>query len=283
MAGDARKGAFVSVDPLSLIFGMVVGLSLGLTGGGGAIFAVPLLVYGLQMPPREAVGISLAAVGTTALVGVIRAFKQRMVEVPTGLLFSVAGMAGTPVGAWISRQLPENALLVAFAGLMLVVAVRMWRKATPATRPLHESMPDDDCGPTCRRDPEGVLRWTSRCAMLLMLVGVCTGILSGLFGVGGGFVVVPALVTFTGMGMRRAIGTSLLAIALVSAAGVGSHVLAGGGLSWLIAVPFAVGGAAGVLIGQSIAKRLSSPGLQKMFSTAIVLVAAFVITKSLIA
>ncbi len=273
----------MSVDPLSLIFGTLVGLSLGLTGGGGAIFAVPLLVYGLQLPPREAVGISLAAVGTAALVGVIRAFKQGMVEVPTGLLFSVAGMAGTPAGAWISRQLPENALLFAFAGLMLFVAVRMWRKATPPMPRLWDAMPDDDCGPTCRRDPVGVLRWTSRCAMLLMFVGLGTGILAGLFGVGGGFVIVPALVAFTGMGMRRAIGTSLLAIALVSAAGVTSHIFAGGGLSWWVAMPFAAGGAAGVLIGQSIAKRLSGPVLQKTFSTAIVLVAAFVITKSLTA
>ena len=96
---------------LSLIFGAVVGLSLGLTGGGGAIFAVPLLVYGLGVDPREAIAISLAAVGATSLVGFLHRWKLGQVEIRTGLLFAVAGMVGAPVGTWIAGFLPETVLL----------------------------------------------------------------------------------------------------------------------------------------------------------------------------
>jgi uncharacterized membrane protein YfcA len=274
----------VDFNPLSLVFGAVVGISLGLTGGGGAIFAVPLLVYGLSEDPHEAVGVSLVAVGVTAFVGFLGRLRQGQVETPTGLLFAVAGMAGAPVGAWLGGWLSDAVLLVAFACVMLVVAVRMWRKAAGpdggACVPVGEA--DLDRGPSCRRDPEGKLRWTSRCAVLLVLVGLATGLLSGLFGVGGGFVIVPALVTFTGMGIRRAIGTSLLAITLVSASAFVSQVLAGRAVPWGVAAAFAVGGAAGVFVGQWVAHRLSGPALQKTFSVAILLVAAFVVTKTLI-
>jgi uncharacterized membrane protein YfcA len=89
---------------LTLLFGAVVGFSLGLTGGGGAIFAVPLLVYGLGVPAREAVGVSLLTVGTTSLVGFVQRARRRMVEFPTGLLFALAGMIGAPVGAMLADQ-----------------------------------------------------------------------------------------------------------------------------------------------------------------------------------
>src|SRR5688572_7870911 len=117
---------------LSLIFGAVVGLSLGLTGGGGAIFAVPLLVYGLGVPAREAVGISLLAVGSTSLVGFVQRARRGLVEFPTGLLFAVAGMFGAPAGSWLANRMPETLLLSLFAILMLVIAVRMWSKSNDA-------------------------------------------------------------------------------------------------------------------------------------------------------
>src|SRR6188768_726228 len=104
---------------LSLIFGAVVGLSLGLTGGGGAIFAVPLLVYGLGVDAREAVAISLAAVGATSFVGFLHRWKLDEVELRTGLLFAIAGMLGAPVGTWIASLIPESTLLLLFAGLMV--------------------------------------------------------------------------------------------------------------------------------------------------------------------
>jgi hypothetical protein len=140
---------------LTLSFGGIIGFSLGLTGGGGAIFAVPLLVYGLGVAPREAVGISLAAVGVTSFVGFLGRWRAQKVEIRTGLVFAVAGMLGAPVGAWLSGLIPETVLLALFAMLMLIVALRMWSKASEpaiAGLPIACSTEAADVdGPACRR------------------------------------------------------------------------------------------------------------------------------------
>ncbi|MDA0833371.1 MAG: sulfite exporter TauE/SafE family protein [Planctomycetota bacterium] len=266
---------------LSILFGTIVGLSLGLTGGGGSIFAVPLLVYGLDVPMREAVGISLAAVGATSFFGFISRWRTGDVELRTGLLFAVAGMIGAPVGSWLSGLIPESILLVLFAGLMIVVAVRMWKKASiPHTAQADCPIPDQSDAPTCQRDAAGALILTSRCAKLLLLVGVITGILSGMFGVGGGFVIVPALVLFSGMSIYRAVGTSLMVISLVSISGVSSHLLAGREIPFVMTSLFVVGGIAGLLAGNLVGRQLSGPVLQKIFVVAILVVAAFIIIRS---
>jgi uncharacterized protein len=196
---------------LSILFGALVGVALGLTGGGGSLLAVPLLVYGLAIPPREAFGISLAAVGATALTGLIPRIRKGQVEIGTGALFASAGMAAAPIGTRIAQFIPDTVLLTMFSLLMLAVATQMWRKpqSMNADQPLASCEADAD-GPTCRRTPEGRLLLTSKCAMLLVAVGLVTGFLSGMFGVGGGFVIVPALILFSGMAIHRAVATSLL-------------------------------------------------------------------------
>lgn len=267
---------------LSLTFGAVVGLSLGLTGGGGAIFAVPLLVYGQQVPTREAVGISLAAVGITSLIGFINRWRQAQVEIRTGIMFAMAGMVGAPLGTWISRFMPEYALLLSLALLMVVVAFRMWQQASSAK--VGNSAcpaPEAQDGPTCRRDASGVLILTSRCAVLLLFVGLLTGVLSGMFGVGGGFVIVPALVLFSGMSIHRAVGTSLMVIALVSGSGVTSLIMTGQPISPGITALFVIGGIIGMYAGQQIGHRMSGPLLQKVFVVAILSVAVFIIFRNL--
>lgn len=267
----------------TVAFGMIVGLSLGLTGGGGAIFAVPLLVYGLQLPSYQAVGVSLATVSATALVGFAQRLRGGLVELPTGLLFAVAGMTTAPLGAWLARRIPETLLLTLFGALMLAIAVRMWR-ATAQGLPTTACVPvDDDGGPTCRRDPAGTLRLTSRCAMLLAGVGFVAGLLTGMFGVGGGFIIVPALVTFSGMGMQRAVGTSLLVITLVSLAGIASHLASGAAIPGDVTLLFLAGSLAGLLTGTAIAQRLSGARLQRVFAAAIVIVGAFVIARNVAA
>jgi uncharacterized protein len=267
---------------LTVALGAFVGFSLGLTGGGGAIFAVPILIYGLSVPAREAVGISLLTVGGTALVGFVQRARRGMVEFPTGLLFALAGMIGAPIGSRLADHLPEPLLLTLFAGLMLVIALRMWLKAAdrPASLPIISSDVDDNAGPTCRRDPEGRLRLTSQCAMLLGVVGLSTGILTGMFGVGGGFIIVPALVSFACMGMQRAIGTSLLVITLVSFSGTTNHLLAGKELSLQTAGLFTSGSLVGLFIGTWLAQRMAGPTLQRTFAISIVLVATYVILRT---
>lgn len=272
------------MTPMMLIYGGLVGLSLGLTGGGGAIFAVPLLVYGAGLPAHDAVATSLAAVGATAAAGFLRRWGQGQVELRTGLLFAVAGMLGAPVGAALSRRLPAGLLLFAFAVLMVVVAARMWSKAraTPAKASdcAPGGDPDDKDGPTCRRDASGTLLLNTRCARLLLLVGLGTGLFTGLFGVGGGFIIVPALVLFSGMSIHRAVGTSLMVIALVSVSGLASHLLAGRDIAPLPTALFVLGGIGGMLIGQHVGTRLPAATMQKVFAAAILLVAAFVLFRA---
>ncbi|MCR9115376.1 MAG: sulfite exporter TauE/SafE family protein [bacterium] len=270
---------------LAIIFGVVVGFALGLTGGGGGVFAVPLLVYGLAVAPREAVGISLASVGGTALAGVIPRLWRGEVELRTGLLFAVAGMVGAPIGSYLSTLFPETVLLVMFGILMLIVAWRMWAKArnpelaTGVCATEGQSEPDRSA---CQRDEEGTLKLTSKCVQLLVLVGLLTGVLAGMFGVGGGFVIVPALVLFSGMKIHKAVGTSLLVIFLISISGVASYLASGQALSLSLTVQFLVGGLAGIWFGGMVAKKLKGPTLQIIFATAVVLVAVFVIVKTLL-
>jgi uncharacterized protein len=267
---------------LGLLFGAVVGLSLGMTGGGGAIFAVPLLVYGLGVPAREAVAIALAAVGATALLGFLHRWRLGEVEIPTGFLFAGAGMLGAPMGTWLASLLPDTALMLGLAGLMLIVAVRLWQQGNrPAMEPQSCPDPETANASTCQRDAAGGLRLNSRCAMLLILVGIVTGLLSGMFGVGGGFVIVPALVLFSGMPIHRAVGTSLMVISLVSTTGIAALVWGGRTLPIDVTALFMVGGIAGLFLGQRIARKLPGPVLQKVFAMAILAVAAFVIFRNL--
>lgn len=270
---------------LAVVFGSVVGFALGLTGGGGGVFAVPLLVYGLSVAPREAVGISLASVGGTALFGVTPRLWRGEIELRTGVLFAIAGMLGAPLGNYLSSQLPDSLLLLLFALLMLVVAWRMWAKTRKPELATGVCAGEGDSQPnrsTCQRDEQGTLRLTSRCAVLLAVIGLVTGVLSGMFGVGGGFIIVPALVLFSGMRIHQAVGTSLLVIFLVSTSAVSSYLLAGNPLSLEITTEFLVGGFAGMWIGGLLAHRLQGPTLQKLFAGGVVLVAIFVLTKSMV-
>lgn len=271
---------------LTIVCGIVVGISLGLTGGGGSILAVPLLVYGLAVLPHEAVSVSLGAVGATSLVGAGQRFFRGEVELKSGLLFAGSGILGAPLGTWIGGNVSEILLLLLFAGLMVLVAIRMWWKASRApaeavvVRAAIQPAVTIDGGPACRRAPSGHLPLTSRCLVVLLVSGVLTGVLAGLFGVGGGFVIVPALVLLTGLDIHRAVGTSLLVIALISGAGLASHLLAGRSVPLETAVPFSLGGIAGLGIGTWGGRRMSPVLLQKVFAIVIVAVALYVIVRS---
>ena len=268
----------------SVAAGVLAGLSMGLTGGGGAIFAVPMLVYWIGVGPRAAVGVSLLTVAITAIVGVVERLRYGHVEIRTGLLLAVAGMLTAPAGTWLGAMIPGPALLVAFAILMLGIAHLMWHKAgVPAVRQVpSDTLPgcDEGLGPACRRDPEGKLRLTSRCARVLAVVGLVVGLLSGLFGVGGGFLIVPSLVTFAMMDLSVAVGTSLLVITLVGGSGVASELISGREIPLDVSVGFLTGSIPGLFAGSFVGRRLPGPLVARIFSVTIVCVAAFVILKT---
>jgi uncharacterized membrane protein YfcA len=184
------------------------------------------------------------------------------------------------MGSWLGTLIPAPVLLVAFAVLMLVIAARMWLKARDNVERLSPASLDAGSGPACRRDPEGKLRMTSRCATVLTSVGLAVGILSGLFGVGGGFLIVPALVTFASMGVPRAVGTSLLVMTLVGTAAVASQIVAGRAIPADVTMGFVAGSIPGLFAGSFIGRRLTGPLLARIFAVAIVAVATFVIAKT---
>lgn len=267
---------------MAILFGVMVGFALGLTGSGGGIFAVPLLVYGLQVAPREAIGVSQAAVGATALLGMLPRLWQRTVELPTGAIMALSGMVGAPVGSQLAKHIPEDLLLLLFSGVMLVIAVQMWQKSmkTPVSNRADTQNTAAAGGIWCARNADGQLAVTFSCVALLGTLGIGTGLLSGMFGVGGGFVIIPALVLISGMGIHHAVGTSLMVISLISFSALSGYLWGGGKLSLQLTLLFILGGFVGMQVGSRLSRNLSGPTLQRVFAVAILLVAAFVIFKS---
>lgn len=268
---------------LAIVFGSIVGLSLGMTGGGGSAFAVPLLVYGLGRAPSEAVAISLASVGATALIGALQHWRHGRLEIKTGLIFGVAGMIGAPFGAALSHRMNPTTNMILFALLMFTVAANMWRRASSAeSRAFDANAPQPtEGGAACKLDPAGKLRLTSRCVLVLASVGVGSGALSGLFGVGGGFILVPAMVLFASLPIHRAAATSLMIIALVSTSALASHAAQISTFDFALVALFTIGGVAGMFAGTRIARGLPSAMLQKVFAVMIILTGSLVLFKNL--
>ncbi len=240
---------------LGLALSAGIGVSLGLIGGGGSIITVPVLVYVLGVDAHEAIGMSLAVVGVTSLVGAALHRRRGAVRARTGALFGVSGILGAFFGSRLTYLLSSAALLLTFAGLMIVISVLM----------LTRSQSDLDRA-------TGSPRSTPRA----VLVGLGIGVLTGFLGVGGGFLIVPALVLFGGLGIKEAIGTSLLVIAINCAAGLAGHLTQGGfdpGLAALVASLAAVG----TLAGTALSHRVSPAGLRRGFAVFVLLVAAFLV------
>lgn len=259
------------------ILGLAVGLVLALTGAGGAILAVPLLLFGLHLTLAQAAPISLLTVALAAAVGAALALRARTLRYRAAGVMAAAGLAAVPLGQWLSHSLPERPLTVLFAAVLVAAATRTLLQANRELRGEEVARPE---ATPCRRDPAtGRLRWTPRCAVVLMLTGAVTGLLSGLLGVGGGFVVVPALLLLTDITMQGVIATSMGVIALVSM-GAAALAAAQGHVAWDIGAPFAGGAVAGLLAGRAWAQRLRGPRLQQGFAVVSLLVAAGLVVRA---
>ncbi|MCG2592515.1 sulfite exporter TauE/SafE family protein [Ramlibacter sp. XY19] len=262
---------------LAPLLGMLVGLVLALTGAGGAILAVPLLLFGLHLKLAQAAPIGLLAVALAAAAGAFLAWRARTLRYRAAALMAVCGIAAAPVGQAWAQVLPERPLTLVFAlvlaaaaGRTLVQASRELRGDT-AQRPAH--------GPCHLGQASGRLEWNAPCAAALALTGAGTGLLSGLLGVGGGFVLVPALLVLTDLPMKAVIATSMGVIALVSA-GAALNAAWQGQLLWQIGLPFALGALAGLLAGRLFAERVRGPRLQQGFGVLSLLVAAGLVLRA---
>lgn len=248
---------------LSILSGATVGFILGIIGGGGSILALPLLVYlvGYEGDPHTAIGTTALAVAASALANVLHHHRAGHVRLELGLWFALPGAAGALLGARLGLATDGDRLLLLFALLMLLVAWRMWSQqdAAPIDRPARRR-------PFRRR--------------VVVPLGFAVGALSGYFGIGGGFLIVPALVYAGGLGMKDAIGTSLVAVTLFGLTTATRYGLAGE-LDLPIAGLFIVGGLAAGYAGTRAAHRLPKERLRRLFAVALVLVATYMLYRTL--
>ena len=264
---------------ISVGLGLIVGVILALTGAGGGVLAVPLLVFGVGLRVAEAGPIGLLAVGMAAALGAVLGLKAGTVRYKAALLMAGTGMALSPFGIWLANRVDNRGLSILFGIVLLLVAYRTFRQAHD--QPVGDEQPRERTRPCIRDSGSGRFIWTAPCAGILALSGSVTGLLSGLLGVGGGFVLVPALQRYSDLAMPSIVATSLAVIALVSVTGVVSGAIAGN-LNWMIAVPFCAGALAGMMGGRLIASRLAGPHLQYGFAAVSVLVAIGMIGKSIL-
>ncbi|MFP5374725.1 MAG: TSUP family transporter [Gammaproteobacteria bacterium] len=248
-----------------------IGLSLGLLGSGGSILTVPILVYLVGQPEKVAIAGSLAIVGGISLLAALPWTLKRQVDWRNVAWFGLPGMAGTWLGAWASQWLSGAQQLLLFALVMLIAAVLMFRPPARVQVAVEGAM-DDTTAPRRR-------------AGKIALDGLLVGMVTGLVGVGGGFLIVPALVLLGGMAVHRAIGTSLWIIALKSFSGFAKYVgvLAATGLTlnWPLIGVFVALGAGGSVVGGRIARRLPQAHLQKAFAVFLVLMGAGIVWQTM--
>ena len=264
--------------------GFLIGLSLGALGGGGSILAVPALVYAAGQDPKAATTTSLVLVTFTALIGMIPHWRAGRVRFGAGAIFGLAGVGGSLLGSHWNEAVDPDVLLLAFSALMLVAAYAMWRRldrSAPVSPPPRSvgaaAAPDVDAAGT----PDAT-RFDATTAVKVIVAGSFVGLLTGFFGVGGGFVIVPALVLALGFTMPEAVGTSLLVIAVNSTVALTTR-LPGGSIEWAVIAPFTIASLIGVFVGSRLASTRDPSFLQKWFIAFLVVIALYTAASSLIA
>lgn len=241
---------------------LAIGLSLGVLGSGGSILTVPVLVYLLYQPPKVAIAGSLAIVGAIALIGAARYAQQRLVSWRLVALFGAPGVIATFGGAWVSQFVPGAVQLVVFAGIMGVAAWGMLRSSpTVDQAAIERSLP------------------------MLIVAGIGVGLITGFVGVGGGFLLVPALVFLGGLAMHRAVATSLAIIVINSVSGFYKQhevvTAAGHSLDWRIIGLFVLVGGIGSVAGNFVARRIPQRRLRQVFGVFLIAMCGFILWRTI--
>jgi uncharacterized protein len=272
---------------IAILLGTIVGLVLGLTGAGGSIFAVPLLIFGLGWSLTQATPVALLAVCGAAVFGTITAWRTGQVCQRAALLIGIFGSVTAPVGILLASRTRHDVLVVAFAGVMVVVAIRLFlqARARPGESKLVRATGAQDVSagaPVCRIDmSSNRILLSSPCKIALAVSGAITGVLSGALGVGAGFVIVPTLRAATQLSVGSSIATSLMAIAIISATAVAAFFIRGGSMPFLVTATFFIGALAGMLLGRWIAPRVAGPRLQQLFAAFMLIAAASMVWREL--
>jgi uncharacterized membrane protein YfcA len=254
----------------TLGLGLLIGLTLGALGGGGSILTVPALVYVIGQDARAATTSSLFIVGISSVIAALGHARSGRVRWGVGVVFGVTGIAAGFAGTAVNRLADPDVLLVAFAALILVAAVGMLANSRGGEPALQDG---DIPQPARRRSPGQIGRIAG--------AGLLVGFMTGFFGVGGGFVIVPVLALGLGLSMPQAVATSLVVISINSAGAL----LARAGTAhfdWAVIVPFTLAAVAGSLGGKLVADRLSGTTLTRAFAVLLIAVAVYTATSSLI-
>ncbi len=246
----------------ALLSGLLSGGALGLTGGGGSILAVPLLVYLVGENIHLAIGTSLVAVGVTSLISSVSYMRQSLVKFKIAFFMAAPGLVSTYLGALINKQIKGPVLLLIFALLMIYIGYLMISK-----KGLERKAETGSSGINYPR---------------ILTLGFITGLASGFFGIGGGFLLVPALFLGANLKMKEAIATSLFIIFLFGMFGLASYLIQGREINLVISAVFVVGGAVGGILGAYYAKRLDQVLLRRIFSIFIILIGLAVFVENLI-
>ena len=235
---------------------------LGLVGGGGAVLAVPAFVYALGLDVHEATTASLAAVAVASLAGGSRLAYEHFVCWPCATVFAVPAAFGSYAGAQLNQEVDATLLMLLFAPVLLAAAVTIWQRSGG-----HDG-------------EEGEWRCPPLRPARTVPAGFLVGLLTGFFGVGGGFVIVPTLIIWLGLSLRRAIGTSLVIVAFVSATGFLSHLAAGSEAPWDLTAAFAGATAAGALLGATFSPHVNQRALGRSFAALVAVLALFLVVQS---
>jgi hypothetical protein len=233
---------------------LLIGVALGILGGGGSILTVPILIYLAGMETKQAIATSLFVVGVTSAAGVVSHARAGRVRWRTGLLFGLAGMAGAYGGGRLAEFIPGTVLLIAFGLMMVATAIAMIRGRKQAPKEAHHELP----------------------VGLVLLEGIAVGLVTGLVGAGGGFLVVPALALLGGLPMSVAVGTSLLVISMKSFAGLAGY-LSSVHIDWGLATLVTAAAVVGGLVGGRLAGRIPQDALRKTFGWFVVTMGVFVL------
>ncbi len=244
---------------LTIALAVLVGLTLGMLGGGGSILTVPLLVYVAGLDTKAAIATSLLVVGVTSAVGAVSHARAGRVQWRTGLIFGAAGMVGAYAGGRVAHYIPGEILLLAFAAMMIATSVAMLRgrREVDAAK-VHDQLP--------------VAR--------VLLDGVVVGLVTGLVGAGGGFLVVPALALLGGLSMPVAVGTSLVVIAIKSLGGLAGY-LATVSIDWGLALAVTAAAVAGALLGGRLAGRIAPDHLRQAFGWFVLVMGTVIVAQEL--
>jgi uncharacterized membrane protein YfcA len=252
---------------------------MGLTGAGGGILSVPLLVFFLGLPIAEAAPIALCAVALASSIGAIMGLQNKILRYKAAGFMAIFGLALSPIGLWLAPKIPNAPLQIVFSCILLYVAIRLLTQARNAIKGIAEESREP---PPCLMNPSiGKLQWTVPCAGALLFAGGLAGFLSGLLGVGGGFIIVPALKRYTDLPIKSIVATSLGVLAIITGGGAIISA-ASGGLNVSLAAPFALAALGGLLMGLLLGKKVSGPYTQLIFSIFTLVIALGLLIKGVL-